>query len=106
MRDLQVKFNSIQMPLSWPTSNTTNRCCLSSLYYALRTPNKFDSAKTIETRISSSLTGAILDRIKFSNEMMIDEARTFGDQHLHYERENGIKLVPLISRIISILIQS
>ena len=57
----------------------------------MKLSNKFDAANEITTHISSSLTDPILDRIEFANEIMTDEARKKGEQHLFHKLEQWKK---------------
>ena len=64
-----------------------NSCCFISLAPALKEPTQVSAANETATRISSSLTYGILDRVMFSNAILTDKEIIIRDQHLHYKLE-------------------
>ena len=68
-----------------------NICCFSILDSALKESNQLDYENEIATRIYSSLTGEIIYREMFANEIMTDEVIKKGYQHLLYKMEHWNK---------------
>ena len=71
-----------------------NSFCLSILAYAFKALNKLVAENEIATHISASFTyylHAVPDIIKFSNSILLDKARKFGEQQLRYKLETWNK---------------
>ena len=64
---------------------------MSSLASDFKASNEFLIVNEIATCISSLLTDAIYDRIEFSNSIMPDEARKFGEKNVCYKLEQWKK---------------
>ena len=86
----QVKFNFIQTPLSWNISNMTKTVaflyftfffCSVKIIFALN-----EIAKLIPASMSYKYHN-LLDRIKFSNAIMVNKSRNKGEQRLRCKLE-------------------
>ena len=64
---------------------------MSSLDYYFKYSNELVAANVIETRISTSLTDATPDRIKFENIIVSYQEKMFGEKYLHYTLEQWKK---------------
>ena len=64
---------------------------MSSLDYYFKYSNELVAANVIATCISSLLTDATPDRIKFENIIVSYQEKMFGEQYLHYTLEQWKK---------------
>ena len=69
-----------------------NSSCFSSLASALKALNRLVAVNAIATRMYSSLTSEILDKVMFANAIMTGKKGRKGDQHLCYKLEHWKKI--------------
>ena len=81
----QVQFES-DAPIMAYHIHDQNSCCFGSLASALKASNNFFAEISIPTCIYSSLTDAILDRIKFTNAIITYKGGKL-EQHIFYKLE-------------------
>ena len=98
---LKIQFKSYA-PIMAYQQHDQNICCFNYLASALKASNEFSAENTIATRISSLLTGKILNRIEFSNAIITEEARKKDINIYVINWNNGRKLALLIFLIISV----
>ena len=79
-----ISFES-DTPIMAYQKHNQNSYCFGSLDSALKGSNQLSIENAISTRISSSITGEILDRLMLANSIMTDKVRKKGDRHLRYK---------------------
>ena len=80
-----ISFES-DTPIMAYQKHNQNSYCFDSLDSALKGSDQLSIENAISTRISSSLTGEILDRLMLANLIMTDKVRKKGDRHLRYKQ--------------------